>query len=100
MTSPSNVLNHIRNEALINCIEYDHFLALVALSEQNTYKKQAKVENINQNYCCGGRTLKFYPREGVCLCLVFEEKPIFEILGLLFDISKTKATDTFNYWLD
>jgi len=26
------------------------------------------------------------------------QKPIFEILGLLFDISKTKA-DT-NYWLD
>jgi len=28
------------------------------------------------------------------------QKPIFEILGLLFDISKTKANDTFNYWLD
>lgn len=25
---------------------------------------------------------------------------MLEILGLLFDISKTKANDTFNYWLD
>ena len=28
------------------------------------------------------------------------QKPTFEILCLLFDISKTKANDTFNYWLD
>jgi len=31
---------------------------------------------------------------------IFEAKADFEILGLLFDISKTKANDTFNYWLD
>ena len=41
------------------------------------------------------------PKEGICLCLVYlRQKPIFEILGLLFDISKTKANDAFNYWLD
>ena len=41
------------------------------------------------------------PKEGVCLCLVYlRQKPIFEILGLLFDISKTKANDSFNYWVD
>jgi len=28
------------------------------------------------------------------------EKPIFEILGLLFDVSKTKANDAFNYWIE
>jgi hypothetical protein len=28
------------------------------------------------------------------------QKPIFEVLGLLFDVSKTKGNDTFNYWLD
>ncbi|MHC5749030.1 MAG: helix-turn-helix domain-containing protein [Nostoc sp.] len=28
------------------------------------------------------------------------QKPIFEILGLLFDVSKTKANDTFNYWIE
>ena len=41
------------------------------------------------------------PKEGICLCLVYlRQKPIFEILGLLFDISKTKANDAFNYWVD
>ena len=41
------------------------------------------------------------PKEGICLCLVYlRQKPIFEILGLLFDIDKTKANDAFNYWLD
>jgi len=28
------------------------------------------------------------------------QKPIFEILGLLFDVSKTKANDAFNYWIE
>jgi len=31
---------------------------------------------------------------------IFEAKPIFEILGLLFDVSKTKANDAFNYWIE
>ncbi|MEH2409494.1 transposase family protein [Nostoc sp.] len=40
-------------------------------------------------------------KEGVCLCLVYlPQKPIFEILGLLFDVSKTKANDAFNYWVE
>ncbi len=38
--------------------------------------------------------------EGVCLCLVYlRQKPIFEVLGLLFDISKTNANDAFPYWI-
>jgi len=76
-------------------------LALVALSEQNTYKNKkswkhkiriiAKVVDV---------LLKFYPRKA-SLFSIFEAKSrFFEILGLLFDISKTKANDTFNYWLD
>ena len=41
------------------------------------------------------------PKEGVCLCLVYlRQKPIFVLLGLLFDISKTKPNDSFNYWVD
>ncbi|WP_442944472.1 helix-turn-helix domain-containing protein [Nostoc sp.] len=32
--------------------------------------------------------------------MYLRQKPIFEILGLLFDISKTKANDTFNYWVE
>lgn len=32
--------------------------------------------------------------------MYLRQKPIFEILGLLFDISKTSANDAFNYWVD
>jgi len=38
-------------------------------------------------------------KQGICLCLVYL-RPIFEILGLLFDVSKTKANDAFNYWIE
>jgi len=39
-------------------------------------------------------------KQGICLCLVYlRQKPIFEILGLLFDVSKTKANDAFN-WIE
>jgi len=37
---------------------------------------------------------------GLSLSSIFEAKPIFEILGLLFDVSKTKANDAFNYWIE
>lgn len=38
---------------------------------------------------------------GVCLCLVYlRQKPTFEILGLLFNVSRTKANNTFNYWIE
>jgi len=39
-------------------------------------------------------------RRGLSLSSIFEAKPIFEILGLLFDVSKTKANDAFNYWIE
>jgi len=34
------------------------------------------------------------------LSSIFEAKTHFEILGLLFDVSKTKANDAFNYWIE
>ncbi|NES71508.1 MAG: transposase, partial [Okeania sp. SIO2D1] len=37
----------------------------------------------------------------VCLCLFYlRQKPTFEVLGLLFDVSRTKANNTFNYWVE
>jgi len=38
-------------------------------------------------------------RRGLSLSSIFEAKN-FEILGLLFDVSKTKANDAFNYWIE
>jgi len=38
-------------------------------------------------------------KQGICLCLVYLRQKIFEILGF-FDVSKTKANDAFNYWIE
>lgn len=84
-------------------INYDQFLALVSLAEQRHIEKQAEIEKNKIRIIAkgGGRKPEISPKEGICLCLVYlRQKPIFEILGLLFDISKTKANDTFNYWVD
>ena len=41
------------------------------------------------------------PKEGICVCLVdLRQKPTFEILGLLFDLWRTKANNIFNYWVE
>lgn len=78
-------------------------MALVELAKQRHIDKQAEIESakIRINAKGGGRKPEITPEIGVCLCLVYlRQKPIFEILGLLFDVSKTKANDTFNYWLE
>ena len=104
MTSPLKRIESYPHEAkrLIG-IEYAQFLALVVLSEQKHVQKQVEIEKHKIRIIAkgGGRRTEISPKEGVCLCLVYlRQKPTFEILGLLFDISKTKANDAFNYWLD
>ncbi len=104
MTSPLVRIESYPQEAkrLIG-INYDQFIALVALAEQRHLTKQAEIEKIKVRIIAsgGGRKPEISPKLGVCLCLVYlRQKPIFEILGLLFDISKTKANDAFNYWVE
>jgi len=38
----------------------------------------------------GGRKAEMSAQEGLSLSSIFEAKPIFEILGLLFDVSKLR----------
>lgn len=104
MTSPLARIESYPHEAkrLIG-INYDQFLALVALAEQRHIEKQTEIEKRKIRIIAkgGGRKSEMSAKEGICLCLVYlRQKPIFEILGLLFDISKTKANDAFNYWVD
>lgn len=38
----------------------------------------------------GGLLPDIFPQEGISICLIYlRQKPIFEILGLLFNVSKT-----------
>jgi len=40
-------------------------------------------------------------RRGLSLSSIFEaKKPILKFWVLLFDVSKTKANDAFNYWIE
>ena len=43
---------------------------------------------------------KLNREEQICLCIFYlRHLPTFQILGIQFDISKTEANDTFNYWI-
>lgn len=104
MTSPlARIESHPQEAKRLIGIDYKQFLELVALAEERHLQKQAEIENKKVRIIApgGGRKPVMTPKEGICLCLVYlRQKPIFEILGLLFDISKTKANDTFNYWVE
>lgn len=104
MTSPlQRIESHPHESKRLIGIEYDQFLSLVALASARHLQKQAELSKnkIRINAKGGGRKPEMSPKEGVCLCLVYlRQKPIFDILGLLFDVSKTKANDAFNYWVD
>jgi Helix-turn-helix of DDE superfamily endonuclease len=104
MTSPlERIESHPQESKRLIGIDYEHFIVLVALAKQRHLEKQAEIEKSKFRLIAsgGGRKSEITPEEGVCLCLVYlRQKPIFEILGLLFDISKTKANDTFNYWIE
>jgi hypothetical protein len=81
-------------------IKYEDFITLVALAEKRHLEKQAEIEKrkIRLIASGGGSKAEMAPKEGVCLCLVdLREKPTFEILGLLFDLWRTKANNTFNH---
>lgn len=104
MTSPLTRIESYPQEAkrLIG-INYDQFITLVVLAEKCHLKKQAEIEKNKIRIIApgGGRKPEISPKEGVCLCLVYlRQKPIFEILGLLFDVSKTQANNLFNYWVE
>jgi hypothetical protein len=84
-------------------IKYEDIMTLVALAEKRDLEKQAEIEQrkIRLIASGGGRKAEMNPKEGVCLCLVdLRQKPIFEILGLLFDVSRRKTNTRFNYWVE
>jgi len=102
MTSPLKRIESARSQAINWYWVWPIFSFSCSIwTKTHTKNKQSWKHKIRIIAKGGGRTSEILPKEGVCLCLVYlRQKPIFEILGLLFDISKTKANDTFNYWLD
>ncbi|MEC4812174.1 MAG: transposase family protein [Scytonema sp. PMC 1069.18] len=82
-------------------ISYDQFTDLVNCAKQLHEEKQFKLEQqkVRIHRRGGGRKELLSIPEQICLCLFYlRQIPTFEILGILFGISKTEANDTFHYW--
>lgn len=104
MTSPFERIqeNPTRATALVG-ISHVQFTALVIYVEQHQEEKQQQQELKKKrvNAKGGGRRPKLSKAEGLCLCLFYlRHSPVFEVLGLLFNVSETTANDTFHYWLN
>lgn len=83
-------------------IEYEQWLALVEVAkiEEEKIRLAREQEKVRINKKGGGRPKKLKREEEVCLCIFYlRHLPTFKLLGMHFDISKTEANDTFNYWI-
>jgi hypothetical protein len=83
-------------------IEYEQWSALVEVAkiEEEKIQLAREQEKIRINKKGGGRPKKLKRDEEVCLCIFYLRHLLtFELLGMHFDISKTEANDTFNYWI-
>lgn len=84
-------------------INYEQWSALVGVAkiEEERLSLAREQQKIRINKKGGGRPKKLILEEEVCLCVFYlRHLPTFEILGLQFNVSKTEANDTFNYWIE
>lgn len=82
-------------------ISYEQWGSLTAkaILKHKELEKLKENQKIRINAAGGGRPQKLSLKEQVVLCLFyFRQMPSFEILGMLFGISKTEANDTFHDW--
>jgi hypothetical protein len=82
-------------------INYEQFQSLLkaATEEHLKIKNENENEKIRINAFGGGRKELLSIDEQICLCLFYlRQIPTFEILGMLFSVSKSEAHVTFHYW--
>ncbi|QIR35837.1 transposase [Tolypothrix sp. PCC 7910] len=82
-------------------INYDQFTDLVNYAKNSHEEEQLKLEQkkVRIHRRGGGRKELLSIPEQVCLCLFYlRQIPTFEVLGIMFGISKTLSNDTFHYW--
>jgi hypothetical protein len=90
----------LRTKQLLG-ISYEQFTDLVNSAKKCHEEEQRKREQskIRIHRRGGGRKELLSIPEQVCLCLFYlRQIPTFEVLGMLFGVSKTEANDTFHYW--
>jgi hypothetical protein len=82
-------------------ISYSQYQALLELAIARHLKIQSEKENQKVRIISrgGGRKELLSVSEQICLCLFYlRQMPTFEILGMLFGVSKSEAYNTFHYW--
>ena len=71
-----------------------------AIKSHKEIKTELQKQKTRINAPGGGRKELLLIQEQVCLCLFYlRQMPTFQVLGMLFGISKTEANDTFHYWI-
>ena len=104
MTNPLQYIEkHPERAKQILGIDYQQWVALVEVAkfEEEKIRLAREQQKIRINKKGGGRPKKLRREEEVCLCIFYlRHLPTFEILGLQFNVSKTEANDTFNYWIE
>lgn len=103
MTTPLQYIEkHPEKTKEILGIEYQQWLGLVEVAkiEEEKIKLAQEQQKIRINKKGGGRPKKLKREEQICLCVFYlRHLPTFQILGIQFNVSKTEANDTFNYWI-
>ncbi|MBD2512047.1 transposase family protein [Nostoc muscorum FACHB-395] len=83
-------------------ISYEQLHSLLRCGEKRHQEIKVKQESkkIRINASGGGRPTKLSISEQICLCLFYlRQMPTFQVLGMLFGVSKTEANDTFHDWI-
>lgn len=82
-------------------ISYEQLKSLFkcAIKPHKEIKTKQESKKIRINATGGGRPDKLLIQEPVCLRLFYLRQPRFQVLGMLFGISKTEANDTFHDWI-
>lgn len=83
-------------------ISYEQLQSLLNCARQRHQEIKTKLQRqkIRINAAGGGRPEKLLIQEQICLCLFYlRQMPTFQVLGMLFGVSKTEANDTFHDWI-
>ncbi|MDZ8137647.1 MAG: transposase family protein [Nostoc sp. DedQUE04] len=83
-------------------ISYEQFQSLLkcAIKRHQEIKTKLQSRKIRINAVGGGRREKLSKQEQICLCLFYlRQMPTFQVLGMMFGVSKTEANDTFHDWI-
>ena len=71
-----------------------------AIAREHQLRREAEREKIRVNQKGAGRPKSLSQEQEVYLGLFYlRQMPIFEVLGMMFDVSRTTANALFHYWL-